>query len=291
MDVRAATEGDAAALAVLGAGADAAALLTDGLGTVAEDGGRLVGALLADAGGTIRVLAVAEDAQGTGVARALAQALATELERRGIETVRADVAAGDTERRGLAEGFGFKPERLVLATPVADLLARLAQPAGACYGAIHVQTDDDAPLLRALGRFVPRLPDAQLSGPRNGWIEVTDPQLDADPKLLRRLARELSVVSAGVVFALGVEDGAVVRYALLDRGSLVDEYLSVPEFHGPLPPGEVVALGANPTAVARLTGADAARVRSVCRTAASPGELPPADELYSQIAEVVGVSA
>jgi hypothetical protein len=76
---------------------------------------------------------------------------------------------------------------------------------------------------------------------------------------------------------------------LFDRGSMVDEYASVPEFHGPLPPGDVVALGANATVVARLTGADPRRVREVARTAASPTELPPAAELYEQIADLLGV--
>jgi hypothetical protein len=33
-----------------------------------------------------------------------------------------------------------------------------------------------------------------------------------------------------------------VRYALFDRGGAVDEYASVPEYRGPLPPGDVVAL-------------------------------------------------
>ena len=42
---------------------------------------------------------------------------------------------------------------------------------------------------------------------------------------------------------------------LFDRGGIVDEYASVPEFHGPLPPGEVVALHANPVVVERYTGA------------------------------------
>ena len=51
----------------------------------------------------------------------------------------------------------------------------------------------------------------------------------------------------------------------------------------------MVALGANPTAVARLTGADPARVRAVARTASSVGELPPAPELLAAIAEAVGV--
>ena len=107
--------------------------------------------------------------------------------------------------------------------------------------------------------------------------------------MLQRLAKELSYTSGGVVLALGVEDGALVRYTLYDRGAAVDEYASVPEFRGPLPPGDVIALGANPTVVARLTGADPARVREVARTAASPADLPPALELHAQIAELMGV--
>ena len=42
---------------------------------------------------------------------------------------------------------------------------------------------------------------------------------------------------------------------LFDRGGIVDEYASVPEYHGPLPPGEVIALRANPVVVERYTGA------------------------------------
>ena len=52
----------------------------------------------------------------------------------------------------------------------------------------------------------------------------------------------------------------------------------------------MIALRANPTLVARLTGADPLRVREVARTAASPSELPPATDLYAQIAELMGVT-
>ena len=93
-----------------------------------------------------------------------------------------------------------------------------------------------------------------------------------------------------MTLAIGVEQGSVVRYNLYDRGGAVDEYLSVPEFYGELPPGDVVALGSNPTVVARLTGADARRVREVARTAATIAELPPAQELVEQIAVVMGVA-
>ena len=93
-----------------------------------------------------------------------------------------------------------------------------------------------------------------------------------------------------IVLAIGVDRGAVVRYTLFDRGGAVDEYASVPEYDGPLPPGDVIALGANPTVLARLTGADPVHVRTVARTAASSAELPPATELVEAIADVMGVA-
>jgi hypothetical protein len=107
---------------------------------------------------------------------------------------------------------------------------------------------------------------------------------------VRRLGKELSYALPAVVLAVGVEDGAYVWYTLYDMGGDVDEYASVPEYHGELPPGDVVALGANPTVVARLTGADATAVRRVARTAPTPADLPDAVELVRDIAEVMGVS-
>src|SRR5205823_6037262 len=107
----------------------------------------------------------------------------------------------------------------------------------------------------------------------DSWVRVRSDVTDREPEKLRALAKELSYASGGVTLALGVEDGAVVRYVLFDRGSMVDEYASVPEYHGELPPGDVVALGANPTVVSRLTGADPHRVREVARTASAPQEL------------------
>jgi hypothetical protein len=130
-----------------------------------------------------------------------------------------------------------------------------------------------------------------VSEPRNGWIGVDDELCSRDPKSLRRLGQELSYRTGGVVLTLGVEDGALVRYVLLDRGAVADEYASLPEFHGALPPGDVIALGANPTVVARLTGADPGRVRAVARTAKSAEDLPPAKELYAQLADLLGVGS
>jgi hypothetical protein len=64
----------------------------------------------------------------------------------------------------------------------------------------------------------------------------------------------------------------------------------VPEFFGPLPPGDVVALGANPRVVARLTGADPNRIRGLARTASSPDDLLPPEQLVAEIAAAMGVA-
>jgi hypothetical protein len=163
--------------------------------------------------------------------------------------------------------------------------------AAASFGSIQVQSDDLDAVVRAVTTFVPRLGRSEGSAvlsPRDGWIGVFDELCDRDPEILRRLARELSDRMGAFVIALGVEHQAVVRYVALERGRVVDEYLSVPEYYGQLPPGEVIALGANPRLMARMTGADAEAVRDAARTAAGPEDLPPAPELLGRLAELFG---
>jgi hypothetical protein len=188
---------------------------------------------------------------------------------------------------------GFSEEARIVAAPV-DLIERLLHRAKEpSFGSVHVQTDDLEAVVRAVRQFVPRLPGGSagsvVAPPRNGWIGVYDELCDREPEMLRRLARELSDRMGAIVLLLGVEEEAVVRFVFLERGRVMDEYLSVPEYHGPLPPGDVIGLGANPTVVARLTGAEPGRVREVARTATNPGELPPAPELVERIADVLGV--
>ena len=116
-----------------------------------------------------------------------------------------------------------------------------------------------------------------------------DDVCDRNPEMLRRLARELSDRIGAVTLLLGVEREELVRMILFERGRIVDEYLSVPEFYGPLPPGDVIGLAANPTVMSRLTGADPEAVRRVARTAPSPADLPPARELLAELAGVLRV--
>jgi hypothetical protein len=188
---------------------------------------------------------------------------------------------------------GFSERARILEAPVAALEHRLGDERGPSFGSIHVQTDDVDAVVRGVRQFVPRMPGnsqgSVVSPPRNGWVTVYDELADREPEMLRRLARELSDRMGAVVLLLAVEEGEVVRFVLFERGRVMDEYLSVPEHHGKLPPGDVIALSANPTVVARLTGANPADVRRVIRTGKRLEDLAPALELVTQVAAVLGV--
>jgi hypothetical protein len=171
--------------------------------------------------------------------------------------------------------------------PRADTATLLAPS----FGSVFLQTDDQNGVVQIVERLVPRVfrsPATAVSPARNGWVAVYDEIADRDPRRLERLGRELSNASGFVTFTIGVEDGLAVHYIAFERGRLLDEYLSVPEYRGPLPPGDAIAMRANPTVVARLTGGDPATIRRVARTADSPVDLPPGEALIEEIAEALG---
>jgi hypothetical protein len=189
---------------------------------------------------------------------------------------------------------GFIELSRVLVGRVDAVESHLGAKRGASFGSIHVQTDDMESVLRAVRQFVPRLPGGSTGSvvlpPRDGWTSVYDELCDREPEMLRRLAREISDRMGAFVLTTGVEEGRVVRYVAWERGRVVDEYLSVPEYYGPLPPGEVIGLGANPRLMSRLTGADAAAIRDVARTGRNPDTLPPARELLAALAETFSLA-
>jgi GNAT superfamily N-acetyltransferase len=263
-----------------------------GVVLLADDVGLAVATKTGARVGLLDILYVRPKARGKGVAHELVREAAEQLRAHGVDTLELEVLATNGDARAVYERWGFAPVELTLAMPIHALVQRLDRSDGPTFGSIHVQTDDTASVERAVHKALPRMGHSEqtmVGGPDNGWVTIRDELCDRDPDVLQRLAKELSYTNGGVVLALGVEDGMLVRYTLYDRGAAMDEYASVPEFRGPLPPGDVIALGANPTVVARLTGADPARVREIARTAASPADLPPALELHAQIAELMGV--
>ncbi len=219
------------------------------------------------------------------VRRLIEEARANGAETVEIETTHED---GDAWIRA-----GFTETARVLQAPVDALEKHLGEREAPSFGSLHVQTDDVDAVVRAVRQFVPRLPGGSQGSvvlpPADGWTSAYDELIDREPEMLRRLAREISDRMGAFVLTMGLEEGRVVRYVALDRGRVVDEYLSVPEHYGPIPPGEVIALGANPRLMARLTGADPDAVRAIARTAGSTAELPPATELLVELARLFGI--
>jgi ribosomal protein S18 acetylase RimI-like enzyme len=274
-------------------------LVRDGIALVAdgEDGAALGFALAHRTGpraGELTDLYVLPSARRAGVARALVREVGRRLQEAGVEHVELEVEASNAGARAVYAGWGFREHRIALVAPLDELATRL-EPAAATaeLGVVFVQTDDYAAVERAATAFAPRIGSAavEVDPPVGGWIAVRDEAAARDASALRRLTRELSARFGSVVISVGIEGGSVVRLTALDRGSVVDEYLSVPEFHGPLPPGDVIALAANPTVLRRLTGADPAAVRAVARTASSPADLPPPLEHAAALASALGLPA
>jgi len=219
--------------------------------------------------------------------------LAARLRADGADEVRVAIDVPNDGALAVLRRLGFTDSRHELVADLAALEPLLAGDEAPSYGSVHVQTDDQVAVEKAVARFVPRVASHSrstvISAPRSGWIAVYDEVAVSEPDRLRRLASELSNLTGGVVIALGAERGEVVRLVAFDRGRIADEYLSVPEYYGTLPPGDAIALRANPTLLARLTGAQPSAIRAIARTADSPAELPPARELVEELAEVLGI--
>jgi ribosomal protein S18 acetylase RimI-like enzyme len=264
---------------------------------VAEDEGRPVGFALArnrgSGYGTLTDLYVSRDARRSGIGTELMREVLSALGSQGVEQLDLEVLASNHVARSLYGRWGLKDEVVVMTGQIADLETKLGVQEASSFGSIHLQSDDLTVAEQAVRQFVPRLPGGSrgsiVAPPRNGWIAVYDDVCDRNPDMLRQLARELSNRTDAVVCLLGLERDELVRMILFERGSIVDEYLSVPEFYGPLPPGDVVGLAANPTVVARLTGADPGEVRRIARTAPAPADLPPARDLLVAVAAALGI--
>jgi len=268
-------------------------MVNEGVALIAEEDGNAVGYALArygDHGPTtayVSDLWVDSNARGQGIGRELMRRTSEAALAHGSTHVVLDVDSQNRDAIAFYEHLGFEEGAKILRAAVDELL-REREPPPETVGALHVQTDDAQAVERVVSDFLPRLVRGASVQVERGraWTVVRMDPFGQD--VLRKLGVELSY-RFGVTVLLTLEAGAVVRFVVHDRGRMVDEYLSVPEYFGPLPPGDALALRANPTVVSRLTGAQPARVRAVARTADRPGDLPAAEELYAQIADVLGL--
>jgi ribosomal protein S18 acetylase RimI-like enzyme len=272
----------------------------DGLGFLAEDDGRPIGFVFATVPrktpdlGHVVDLYVVPPARRQGIGRALMERVVAALAERGVGHVGLDVRIDNAAAGAFYDRLGFVPQERFLTASTSAVQERLSatrQPKRS-LGSTHVQTDDETAVERAVARFMPRLggsASTEVTPARNGWVTVYDALCDDDRSAHRRLGAELSERLGAPAVLLRLEEGAVVRFYLFERGRMVDEYLSVPAYYGEMNKADELSLAANATLVARLTGADPARVRAVARSASTTAELPPAEELLAEIAAVMGL--
>ena len=236
----------------------------------------------------VQLVHVRERGRRRGIATALMRECVADAKSRGARFVSLDVLASNDRARTVWRRLGFTEAQVMMASPLESLEERLAgRPEGAHRATTHVQSDDEISVGRAIAQFLPRLESPDVRG-GGSWTRIADPVFDRDRDAHARFAQELSDRLGAVTVALA-QEGEVVRFRLYERGRMVDEYLSVPTWYGELTKGDELALQANPTVVARLTGADRDAVRRVARTAVSPVELPPPGDLYEQIAALMGL--
>jgi ribosomal protein S18 acetylase RimI-like enzyme len=280
---------------------DLSETIETGVALLAEEEGTAVGfvfCILGDRGrktAHVTDLYVRPEARNKLIGQALLAELIEPARAAGLDHVSLEVLLRNADARRLYERLGFAAVDLFMVAPLGALAERLgSEERPVSFGSLHVQTDDEAGVERAAMQFLPRLGRSghtEITPARNGWVSVVDDLCDRDRSAQRRLGSELSERMGVPVVALALEEEAVVRFLLFERGRMVDEYLSVPTYYGELSKADELSLSANPTLAARLTGADPGRVRAVARVASSPSELPPARELLSQIADVLGLEA
>ena len=280
---------------------DLSQTVREGVALIAEEDGRAVGfvfCVLGDRGrktAHVTDIYVRPDARNKGIGRALLAEIIDPARSAGLDHVSLEVLISNGNARRLYERLGFMPMDVFMVAPLDALADRLgSDDRPPSFGSLHVQTDDEAGVERAVTQFLPRLGRSghtEISSLRGGWVTIVDELCDHNRSAQRRLGAELSERMGVPAVALALEEETVVRFLLFERGRMVDEYLSVPTYYGELNKADELSLSANPTLAARLTGADPARVRAVARTASSPSELPPARELLSEIADVLGLEA
>jgi len=262
---------------------------------VAEEEGEIVGMAKGeerDGLGHVSLVYLKPEARGKGGGNELLRELVAAFRDQGLGHVSLNVELPNDEALAYWRRLGFTDYRRSLLTDLDSLEQRLAGGEEPSTGSVHLQTDDQAAVEKAVARWAPRVARTAatvVSAPENGWIGVYDEVAGREPDRLRKLASELSYVISGVVVALGIERGAVVRLVAFERGQMMDEYLSIPEYYGALPPGDAMALRANPTLLARLTGGKAPAIRSAALTAGSTAELPPPQELADGLIKALGI--
>jgi len=104
---------------------------------------------------------------------------------------------------------------------------------GASFTNYHVRKTDTAACAKALSTLVTSR--ALVTDSKNGWTTVYDEQSDSqDIEVLRSLAKSLSSKLKTTVVAMMVHDSDIFVYLFYEKGELIDQFDSKPDYFGPV---------------------------------------------------------
>ena len=159
---------------------DLAQTVREGVALIAEEEGRALGFVFCALGDRGRRTAhvtdiyVRPDARNKGIGRALLGGILDPARSAGLEHVSLEVLIGNSDARRLYERLGFTPMDVFMVAPLDALADRLSSDERPpSFGSLHVQTDDEAGVERAVTQFLPRLgrsEHTEITSPRSGWV-------------------------------------------------------------------------------------------------------------------------
>jgi hypothetical protein len=154
----------------------------------------------------------------------------------------------------------------------------------------HFRTTDDRALADALSRR--RITQYRIVPAKSGWISLYERQAsEQDDRRIRELAGDLSKDLQVAIIAFLVHDSDIACYWLYDKGQLLDEYNSNPEYFGEAdePPGPS---GGRPDILVRYCARDA-RPENLAAILAEENVQATtfAEDLIRQLAEPLGIDS
>lgn len=104
---------------------------------------------------------------------------------------------------------------------------------GASFANCNVRTTHALKCAKALASSIGSR--ALMTDPKRGWITVYDEESESQgDKVLRGLAKTLSAKLKTVVISIFVHDSDIFHYLVYEKGELVDQFDSKPDYFGPL---------------------------------------------------------
>lgn len=132
---------------------------------------------------------------------------------------------------------------------------------------------------------------AYISPELNGWVSIYEGNSESqDDQIIKTLGTTLSTDLQTAVIAFLIHDSSVLYYWLFEDGTLIDQYVSIPDYFGPVPDAEKLAARGEAGKLLRhcAPGTDIAQIEQLLH----PEDMVVfAEETLEELAGLLGIAA